>query len=89
MQFLHKRMYLNAGDIVVVDCSHQCNVLLMTDPNFNNYKNRRGFEHHGGGGFFTHLPAKLPVPHSGYWNVTIDLGGGSVNIRHRISVIEA
>ncbi|MEX9852082.1 MULTISPECIES: DUF1883 domain-containing protein [Providencia] len=89
MQFLHKRMYLNAGDIVVVDCSHQCNILLMTDSNFNNYKNRRGFDHHGGGGHFTRLPARLSVPHSGYWTVTIDLGGGSANIRHRISVIEA
>ncbi|MDM5004619.1 DUF1883 domain-containing protein [Escherichia coli] len=52
MQFLHKRMHLNAGDTVVVDCSHQCNILLMTDTNFNNYRNARSFHHHGGGGFF-------------------------------------
>ncbi|MFY2980191.1 DUF1883 domain-containing protein, partial [Klebsiella pneumoniae] len=52
MNFLHTRMHLNAGDTVVVDCSHQCNVLLMTDSNFNNYRSRRGFQHHGGGGFF-------------------------------------
>ncbi|WP_099137371.1 DUF1883 domain-containing protein [Xenorhabdus budapestensis] len=89
MHFLHKRMHLNQGDIVEVDCSHQCNILLMTDSNFNNYKNRRRFQHHGGGGFFRQLPARLGVPYSGYWNVTIDLGGGSANIRHSISVIPA
>ncbi|HAT3656900.1 TPA: DUF1883 domain-containing protein [Citrobacter freundii] len=89
MDFLHKRMHLNAGDTVVVQCSHQCNVLLMTDSNFNSYKRGAGFQHHGGGGFFTHLPARLVVPSSGTWNVTIDLGGGSANIRHSISIIPA
>ncbi|HAS8353704.1 DUF1883 domain-containing protein [Morganella morganii] len=89
MQFLHKRMHLNAGDTVVVGCSHQCNILLMTDSNFSNYKSGRGFSHHGGGGFFTRLPAKLVAPHSGYWNITLDLGGGSANIKHSISVIPA
>lgn len=52
MQYLHKRMHLNAGDTVVVDCSHQCNILLMTDSSFNGYRNGGNFEHHGGGGFF-------------------------------------
>ncbi|MGM7822830.1 DUF1883 domain-containing protein [Yersinia enterocolitica] len=89
MNFLHKRMILNAGDTVVVQCSHQCNVLLTTDSNFSNYKNGRGFEHHGGGGFFERLPARLVVPRDGAWNVTIDLGGGQASIRHSITVIPA
>lgn len=89
MQYLHKRMHLNVGDTVVVDCSHQCNILLMTDSSFNGYRNGGNFEHHGGGGFFQKLPARLRVPYSGYWNVTLDLGGGSANIRHAISVIPA
>lgn len=89
MNFLHTRMHLNAGDTLVVDCSHQCNVLLMTDSNFNNYRSRRGFQHHGGGGFFEKLPAHLHVPHSGYWNVTLDIGGGSASVRHSITVIPA
>lgn len=89
MNFLHKRMHLNTGDTVVVDCSHQCNVLLMTDSNFNNYRSRRGFHHHGGGGFFKKLPAHLHVPHSGYWVVTIDTGGGPFSVRCSINVIPA
>ncbi len=72
----------------MVDCSHQCNILLMTDTNFNNYRNARSFHHHGGGGFFQRLPAHLHVPHRS-WNITIDLGGGSAAIRHSISVIPA
>ncbi|MFS8080099.1 DUF1883 domain-containing protein [Serratia marcescens] len=89
MNFLHKRIHLNSGDTVVVDCSHQCNILLMTDHNFNNYRNGRGFHHHGGGGFFQRLPAHLSAPSSGYWNVTIDLGGGTASVRHSITVIPA
>ncbi|MBD2816667.1 DUF1883 domain-containing protein [Xenorhabdus sp. Flor] len=89
MQFLHKRMHLKQGDTVVVQCSHQCNILLMTDGNFSNYRNGRRFQHHGGGGFFRSLPAELIAPYDGYWNVTIDLGGGSATIRHSISIIPA
>ncbi|TKY80151.1 DUF1883 domain-containing protein [Pectobacterium polonicum] len=89
MQFLHKRLHLNKGDTVVVDCSHQSNILLTTDSNFNKYKNGYGFDHHGGGGFFKMLPARLVAPNSGYWNVTIDLGGGSGNVSHSITIIPA
>lgn len=87
MSFLHKRMHLNHGDIVVVDCSHQCNVSILTDTNFSNYKSGRRYQYHGG--FFKMLPARIQAPSTGYWNVVIDLGGGSANIRHSISVIPA
>lgn len=89
MIHLHKRLHLNQGDVVVVNCSHQSNILLMTDANYNKYKTGQGFQHHAGGGFFKQLPARFITPFSGYWNVTIDLGGGSASIRHSISVIPA
>ncbi|PHI31051.1 DUF1883 domain-containing protein [Budvicia aquatica] len=87
MNHLHKRFNLNAGDTVKVDCSHQCNVLLLTDTNYRIYSQGGRFTHHGGGGFFKRLPALLTVPHSGGWNVVLDLGGGSANIRHSITII--
>ena len=87
MSFLHKRMHLNAGDIVVVDCSHQCNVMILTDNNFSNYQ--RGGQFHYHGGHYKRLPARIQVPHSDEWNVVLDLGGGSASIRHSISVIPA
>lgn len=88
MDFLHKREYLNTGDIVEVDCSHQCNIVLVDDTNFENYKRGRQFTHHGGGGFFEKLPARLIVPSSGDWNIVIDLGGGTATIRPSIRIIK-
>lgn len=86
--FIHAREYLHAGDVVVVDCSHQCNVYLTDDNNFSHYRRGASFEHRGGGGFFRRLPARLVVPHEGYWNVTIDLSGGQANIRYNIHYLK-
>ena len=87
MNFLHTREYLTAGDIVVVNCDHQCNVRVLDDPNFGSFRSGRQHRYHGG--FYRQLPARIAVPHSGWWNVTLDLGGGSANIRHSISYIKA
>ncbi|WP_145181809.1 DUF1883 domain-containing protein [Pseudomonas sp. URMO17WK12:I11] len=84
MHFLHKREHLNEGDVVEVDCSHQCNVRLTTDTQFSNFKNGRQHQYYGG--FYKQLPARVAAPHSGYWNITIDLGGGSAQIRHSITI---
>ena len=86
MSFLHKREYLDGGDVVIVNCSHQCNVMLTDDDNFQRYKGGQQFQYHGG--FYKRLPARIGVPRTGYWNITLDLGGGSANIRHSISVIK-
>jgi len=59
----------------------------MDDSNFNNY--RHGLDHTYYGGFYNNLPAHIVVPHSGYWNVTLDLGGGQANIRYNISFLKA
>ena len=84
--FIHAREYLHAGDIVIVNCSHQCNVRVMDDSNFDRY--RSGSDHHCYGGFYKMLPARIPVPNDGYWNTTIDLGGGSADIRHSINYLK-
>lgn len=84
--FIHAREYLNAGDVVVVQCSHQCNVRVMSDSDFSSYRN--GESHHYHGGFFRMLPARIGVPTSGYWNVTIDIGGGRANIRYNINYLK-
>lgn len=83
--FLHKREHLNAGCIVEVDCSHQCNVIVLDDHNFSKYRSGQGFQHLGG--LFKKFPARVQVPNAGYWNVVLDLGGGSANIRHSIRFI--
>jgi hypothetical protein len=85
VDFIHTREYLTEGDIVVVWCSHQCNVCLMDDTNFSYYRSRGQFRHYGG--HCRYFPVRIPVPSTGYWNVTLDLGGGSASIRHSISFI--
>ncbi len=86
-QFIHGRENLATGDVVQVDCDTQCNVLLLSDANFASYKRGQAYTYYGG--FFTHFPASIAAPHSGYWNVVVDLGGGSANIRYSINVIRA
>lgn len=84
--FIHAREHLNEGDIVVVNCDHQCNVLVMDDSNFQRY--RRGESYHYHGGFYKRLPARIGVPSAGYWNVAIDLGAGRANIRYNIGYVK-
>ena len=85
MNFIHAREYLEQGQAVRVDCDTQCNVTLTDDSNFAAYQHGQGFKYFGG--HFKRFPAILRPPHSGYWNVTIDLGGRAANIRYNISKI--
>jgi hypothetical protein len=82
---LHRRLFLKSGDVVEVDSNTQANVLLMDDSNYSDYRAGRSHRYHGG--FFTHFPARLAPPSSGYWNVALDLGGRRGTIRHSIRVI--
>ena len=60
---------------------------LMSDGDFESY--RRGGTHRYHGGHYERLPARIATPSSGYWNITLDLGGGSASIRHSINVLKA
>lgn len=85
MQFIHSREFLNGNQCVRVDCDTQCNVMLTDDTNFSSYKSGRTYRYTGG--FFTEFPAVLVPPYAGHWNISIDLGGKSANIRYSITVI--
>lgn len=86
MDYIHEHEYLSEGDMVIVNCSHQCNVMLTDDANYQRY--RRGEQFEGYGGFFEILPAEVPVPYTGYWNITIDLAGGRANINYSIDFLK-
>ncbi|MBU8541773.1 DUF1883 domain-containing protein [Falsiroseomonas tokyonensis] len=68
MQFLHHREYMEVGAVVVVDCDHKCNVQVMGDADFAALRSGRRYSYHGG--FYRRLPARVAMPHSGWWNVT-------------------
>ncbi|EPG7576011.1 DUF1883 domain-containing protein [Providencia rettgeri] len=83
---VHSRDYINGNDVVSVQCSHQINVLVMDDHQFNNYRNGRDAKIYGG--FYKQFPANIRVPHSGYWNVVLALPAGHrANIRYSINII--
>jgi hypothetical protein len=85
MQFIHKRHYLKRGDIVVVNCSHQCTVKLTDDNNFQRFEIGRSHNYYGG--HFQFLPARISAPDEGYWNITIDIGDSTATIKHSIQVV--
>jgi hypothetical protein len=85
MKFLHAREYVAGTQYIRVDSDTQCNVILTDDANFQAYQRGETFRYFGGG-FFKEFPAILVPPYPGNWNVTIDLGGGSANIRYSITV---
>ena len=85
MGFIHAREFLSDGRSVRVDCDTQCNVMPTDDSNFSSYRGHRPFRYTGD--HYTRFPVILAPPHSGYWNVTIDLGGGNANIRYSITVV--
>lgn len=70
MKFIHQREHLNEGDIVVIESSQPCNIRLMSDANFRSFKNSA--RHSYIGGAFDRFPAKISVPSSGFWNITLD-----------------
>jgi hypothetical protein len=86
VQHIHDREWLEAGTTVRVDCDHQCNVLVMDDHNYSQYRRSASFHHFGG--FFQRLPALIGVPDTGHWNTVIDLGGGQASIRYSIDYLD-
>jgi len=83
MSFIHAREYLQKGDAVIVNSSHQCNICLTTDSEFGNYRSGTTFRYNGG--HYSRFPVRLIVPHTDDWNVTLDLGGGPGNLRYSIN----
>ena len=75
----------NKGEIVEVRLSAAANVRLMNSSNYSNYKN--GHKHHYYGGYVKTSPYRIPIPTSGHWYVTIDLGGYAGKVKHSVNVL--
>jgi hypothetical protein len=80
--------FQNKGTVVEVTLTGSAaNVRLMDSSNFNSY--RIGREHRYYGGLVRQSPARLVVPSSGYWFVTVDLQGLVGQTRSSLRVIPA
>lgn len=86
MQFLHSEFWGGVGSRAIVTPDAQCNVLLLTDPDFDAYRSGRPFSYYGG--WATRSPVQLTPPHYGHWHVVLDLGGRSGAVRASVRVID-
>lgn len=77
--------YIERGKIVEVQLSLAANVRLMNSTNYSNYK--KGRKHRYYGGYVTRSPYRLTIPSSGYWYLTIDLGGYAGTVRHSVRIL--
>jgi len=86
MEHLHDRIYLKANQAVEVSIDLAANVMLMTDANYSRY--RREEKCQGVGGNYKYSPAVVKPANPGYYNLVIDLGGGSGSLRLSYSIID-
>lgn len=76
----------NSGDVVEVTLSgNAANVRLLDSSNLQNFKSGR--QHRYYGGLVKQSPARLAIPHSGTWYVTVDLQGLRGQVRSSVRVI--
>ena len=77
---------LSGGEIVEVTLKgNSANVKLMDSSNFSSYKSGRRHTYYGG--HVTSSPFRIPVPRSGRWYVTVDLGGYSWRVSSSVRVL--
>ena len=78
--------HLDGGEIVEVILSGSAaNVRLMDSSNYGNFKNGRRHTYYGGNA--KRSPVRIPVPRSGHWYITIDLGGYTGTLRSSVNVL--
>jgi hypothetical protein len=87
MNFTHYDLgQLQARKIVEVNLeAHAANVRLMDPSNFLSY--RSGQRHSYIGGYATQSLVPLRIPHSGHWQVVVDLGGYEVSVLSGVKVL--
>ncbi len=85
MEYLHKEFEVGPGDTLVVTLNNRANVLMMDPGNFDNYRNGRPYQYHGG--YATRNRVILSPPSPGRWHVVVNLGGGAGSVRAAVRVV--
>ncbi|MEM9480963.1 MAG: DUF1883 domain-containing protein [Verrucomicrobiota bacterium] len=85
IEFIHKREFLEAGDVVSLEIEAPCRFMLLNDMNLRALK--RGCRYKYYGGRMDGIRSDLTVPESGFWNIVIDTGGDTRNIRYTIDLL--
>lgn len=77
--------FLAEGEIVEVSLSTATNVRLMSFSDFRSYKMGNSFRYRGG--YVTHSPCRIMIPHSDVWYLTVDLGGAHGRVSSSCKII--
>ena len=86
MDFVHYDLgYLEEGTTVIVFLDTAANVCVLDLTNFRYYQMGTSFTYLGG--YITRSPYYAVIPQTGFWNVTIDLGGYEGRIGSSVKVI--
>ncbi|HAF8818523.1 TPA: DUF1883 domain-containing protein [Salmonella enterica] len=85
MLYFRKRLRLRKSDTILVTCNIPCIIYLMTDGNFNKFKNGKPCHRHAGG-LCNSFPVRLKPPSTGNWSIVITAGIDFLKLRHTITV---
>ena len=86
MDFVHYDLgYLEEDTTVIVFLDTAANVCVLDLTNFRYYQMGTSFTYLGG--YITRSPYYAVIPQTGFWNVTIDLGGYEGRIGSSVKVI--
>lgn len=85
MNFQYNRLYLKTNQALKFTIDSQCNVFLVDDSNFANYKSGRPFKYYGG--LQSNTPFVLSPPYDGNWYWVLDTGGYNATVNYTISMI--
>lgn len=90
MKIIKSRKFLKETEKILITCSHQCNIHLLDDANFEKYS--QGMQYDGRGSFNTRFPAELYAPNTGDWNIVFDLDGAKLDLysfKYQIQVVDS
>ncbi len=87
MNYLHKQLELQAGDVVEVTLDHPANVQLLDPANFEAYREGKPYRYYGG--YATQSPYSIAAPFPGTWHLVVDLGGGIGSVRASLQVLNS
>jgi hypothetical protein len=83
---IKERRLLNRGDVVVVRCDHPCNIRLIDDENLPKLKSGERYAYLGG--FYRIQPARIVVPKSGFWNLSVGFGEEATRADCQVNYLE-
>jgi len=85
MEHMHWEGHLGSRDVVQVHPNTAAYVRVMDSSNYASYQGGQPYHFYGGQARMN--PCAVPVPHSGYWHVAVDLNGGSGSLSARVSTL--